>query len=384
MHKLSWFLILFFLLISLKKETEELIRFEKNIIHERTPLLERILSRLQNDSLSPASVFHIGDSHIEMRAFSEGICEALKHESITLGRGWFMPGGIFQGFLHDPFFIVDHQQNAFRTDNILSLKTDMKLGITGRSFMLDKQQNRITVSSREDFREIEILHDTRSDLLISAGKARNSNIVITSRELSEKLTVTKITFPETQKNGELSFSKTDKNPVCFYAFRVAAKPLTYSNFGVSGAKYADFFRADLWKEQLRVLKPDLLLVTLGTNDSYYQKLDTLDFGRSLRDFVRETRRLSPQTELILMTTPDTRYLGQNPPYLAYINRQIKSCSRELNVPYWDWYEVMGGENSILNWENSPYCNGDYLHFTREAYHLFGQAFVEALFKESKK
>ncbi len=46
--------------------------------------------------------------------------------------------------------------------------------------------------------------------------------------------------------------------------------ILYSGIGVNGAKYSDYNKYPLFFEQLKAVHPDLLVFSLGTNESYDQ------------------------------------------------------------------------------------------------------------------
>lgn len=376
---------LLFLLISLKNTRQEdgLLVEHASVIHQRTAKLDSLVDLLRKDSI--ASILHLGDSHIEMRSFPEGICEAIRGEGVNITRGWFLPAGIFPE-LYDADFNVIRQSHAFRTDNARTSDPELRLGLTGRTFALEEKENRVCISNREPIFELEILHDARSDLKVKAKGKKAKKAVISSRELpgilpeipGQGLTITKISLPQGCRKFELVFTKKEKERVNFYAFRITKSRVEYSNFGLSGGKFEHLILAEDVEKQVSALKPTLVIVTLGTNDCYQKDLDTASFQNKIHRLIQTVRLASPGAELVFMTAPDTRYKGNKPPHLAFVNESIKGICAKLVVPYWDWHAVMGGENAIQKWENSPYTYGDYLHFSNEAYRMFGLAFGKAL------
>ncbi|MGV3629644.1 MAG: GDSL-type esterase/lipase family protein [Bacteroidota bacterium] len=375
-----------FLLISLKGTREEdLLDKGSNVIHERTPKLDSLVDLLKKDST--AVILHIGDSHIEMRSFSEGICEAFRNEGINISKGWFLPAGIFHD-LYDADFEVTRQSHAFRTDNIRTSAPELRLGITGRTFALEEKENTICITAAEAITELEILHDSRSDLQIKpVGKKHKKSTVILQEAYQKPvglngsgLTITKIKLPVACRKFELRFTKKESQRVNFYAFRISKSRVQYSNFGVSGGKYEHFVMSRDLQKQAEALKPSLVIVTLGTNDCYQSNLDTTAFQLKIELLVQSIRAAAPGAEFVFMTAPDTKYKGSKPLHIHFVNRSIREVCKKHHLPYWDWNAVMGGENSIQNWENSPYAYGDYLHFSKEAYRMFGLAFTHALLR----
>lgn len=375
---------LLFLLISLKNSQEEdgLLVEHANVLHQRTAKLDSLVDLLRKDSA--VTILHIGDSHIEMRSFSEGICEAIRGEGVNITRGWFLPAGIFQE-LYDADFNVTRQSHAFRTDNARTSDPELRLGLTGRTFALEEKENRVCISSSEPILELEILHDTRADLKIKPKGKKGKKAVVSSVDIpGQGLTITKINLPAACRKFELRFTKKEKERINFYAFRINKSKVQYSNVGLSGGKFEHLVSTKDLAKQARVLQPSLIIVTLGTNDCYQQDLDTAHFQLKLHQLVREIRSAAPETEFVFMTAPDTKYKGNKPAHLEFVNRSIRGFCDKQRLAYWDWHAVMGGENSIQNWENSPYAYGDYLHFSKEAYRMFGLAFGKALLDRKER
>ncbi|WP_446685096.1 GDSL-type esterase/lipase family protein [Flavobacterium procerum] len=78
--------------------------------------------------------------------------------------------------------------------------------------------------------------------------------------------------------------------------------IIYSGIGVNGAKYSDYNKYPLFFEQLKSLHPDLLVFSLGTNESY-DKLDAEKYIRELREFISKIREQKIEAPIIVMTPP---------------------------------------------------------------------------------
>ncbi len=379
---------LLLLLLLSGKQDDNLIRTHENRIHNRTPELDSLMTRLKQKR--EITVLHLGDSHIEMRSFPEAIREAFEANIFPTDQGWFLPAGIFPE-LYDAKLKVTRQSKPFRTDNARTYDPELRIGLTGRTFALESKENRICISFRDTTSELEILHDNRDDLQIKVFGKQAKKAQLSCQEQTPGLAeirgtglcITKITFPPSQKL-ELRFNKKKKERVHFYAFRTLKKQVHYSNFGLSGGKFEHLFLARDLQAQAQLFQPDLVIVTLGTNDSYQKGLDTTAFRSRLLFLVQQIRLFSPKTAFVFMTAPDTRYKGSKPPHLAFVNRSIREFCQEFKLSYWDWNAVMGGENSIDQWENSPFAYGDYLHFSPESYRMFGLAFGDALLHSERE
>ena len=57
---------------------------------------------------------------------------------------------------------------------------------------------------------------------------------------------------------------------------------------------------------------------------------------------------------------------QTYPFLPQVVAALKQAAHSEGAAYWDMFEVMGGENSMVQWVNAqPQLAGkDHIHFTR--------------------
>ena len=81
------------------------------------------------------------------------------------------------------------------------------------------------------------------------------------------------------------------------------------------------------------------------------------------------KHISPDAMILFIGPSDMskRINGkmQTYPYLPDLNEALKETVIQNNGVYWDMFNVMGGENSMLSWvKHSPaWAGGDYIHFT---------------------
>lgn len=154
--------------------------------------------------------------------------------------------------------------------------------------------------------------------------------------------------------------------------------LIYDGIGVNGARFADYNKTKMFFEQLKELDSDLLVISLGTNESF-DKLEKESYLADLKSFVSNLRELLPEVS-ILFTTPPPSLVGRSAPntFAEEYAAEIQNLAEEQNIAVWDLYQVLGGNERIR--EN--YTNGlvarDYIHYTVKGYELAGSLFSEAL------
>lgn len=383
MKKSSLFAFAFISLCFQKSEDiDTLIQKEYNKIEFVSDQLKENLAYLKTNESTDKSIIHIGDSHVQIGSLYQGIKETLKSNNININEGWFYPAGLQKDYYH-PFFNVTNQSNPFIVESIKAKEPQFEVGITGRTFRMSAEKNVFSCSSIRSINTIEFLHKNTKEIKIVFGKRLrfNCKAQVETKEISPEYAVTSITFKKPTSDFKLTFENKTEKLTEFYAVRVnhLDADVSYSNFGVSGSTYKDFLSSALWQKQLIALKPTIIFITLGTNDSYVKNLDTLKFKTDLENFTQTVKTLLPRTTCVFMSAPDTKFKQNYPPSLAFVNRTIYEHCKSNNLAFWNWNAVMGGYDSMQKWENNKFSSGDWLHFSSFGYQTFGKYFVEALF-----
>ena len=152
----------------------------------------------------------------------------------------------------------------------------------------------------------------------------------------------------------------------FFSFQVFCK---------TGTKYSDYAELSELDDQLMRDRPDLVIISLGTNDAFsgssrvkfYEKIDYL---------VQKVKTLSSQSSILLTTPSDA--LRINPvagiyteiPDLQYVVEVIIKYANDHGLACWNLYQVMGGPYSVNAWFQKKMAAPDRVHFTGKGYTMF--------------
>ncbi|MFN0032151.1 MAG: GDSL-type esterase/lipase family protein [Flavobacteriales bacterium] len=116
---------------------------------------------------------------------------------------------------------------------------------------------------------------------------------------------------------------------------------------------------------------DLLILQFGGNAVPYLKNETAAraYGKAFQSQIQYMKRCAPGAA-ILVTGPSDMSTSidgvmRTWPFLAELNEGMKEAAFAEGCAFWDMFNVMGGENSMVSWvKNSPpYAGPDYTHFT---------------------
>ena len=155
--------------------------------------------------------------------------------------------------------------------------------------------------------------------------------------------------------------------------------IVYSAAGVNGAEVATFARCEDFNKQVAQISPDLVVISLGTNDAYPTGFDSKVFKDGYNEMIKGIRKYLPNVPIII-TTPGDNYRSRRRP-----NRnnekaivEMMLMAQEHNLAVWDFFSAMGGFKSIKSWRENNLCAGDMLHLSQTGYELQGELFFQAL------
>ena len=346
--------------------------------------VHQALNELKEYKKESFTIMHIGDSHIEIGQFSGEIKKQLFQDFGKGEIGWEFPYQLFNPQSMKVFPL--ETKGNWKRASIKQGKTEIPLGVTGLAFYLDDSLGELHFKKRikdDLFTKIEFLHYMpTSNFLLNCDVAK-----ISTRKVAENTGLTTLTFENPTDELVVKFNGKLMQPIIF-ALRINANQnqgVTYHKFGVAGSTMDQFLNnTTLFQEQLTYINPELLIVSLGTNDSYIDSLNVPRITKQLTAFVKQIHKTLPNTTILFTTAPDTKYQNRRPQRISEINTIIRNqVNSDPSLVMWDLNHIMGGDNSIEEWCKRLYVNSDSLHFNPRGYRLQGELFMKA-FRKAKK
>ena len=368
--------------------TDETFNPEKNEIdslmhsHAMKPVYLE-LNLLKEHKKESFTIMHMGDSHIEIGQFSGQIKKELIEEYGKGEIGWEFPYQLFNPQSMKVFPL--ETKGNWKRASIKQGKTSIPLGVTGLAFYLEDSLGELHFDKRikdEPITKIEFLHYLgENGFQFTCQGAK-----IETRNVSAHTGITALTFEKPIDEVVVKFDSKTK-PI-IYALRMNTTPshgITYHKFGVAGSTLDQFMNnTELFHEQLAYVKPELLIISLGTNDSYIDSLNVPRITKQLAAFVKQIHLTVPNTTVLFTTAPDTKYQNRRPQRITEINTIIRNqVMADPSLVLWDLNHIMGGDNSMEEWCKRLYVNSDSLHFNPRGYRLQGELFMNA-FRKGKK
>ncbi len=157
--------------------------------------------------------------------------------------------------------------------------------------------------------------------------------------------------------------------------------IIYHSIGINGASIPSFLRCNLLENHVKALNPDLVIISLGTNDAYTRKFNPEFYKSNYQKLIDIIKTAVPETAILCTVANDSylfrRYPNKNTQLAEAV---IYEIAAENNCGVYNFYQIMGGFNSSATWYKENLMVRDRIHFNREGYLLKGDLFFNALIK----
>lgn len=344
--------------------------------------------QLESGIKRKVNIVHIGDSHIQADFFSGRVRDLLQLTANfgNGGRGFVFPYAA-AGTNNPQNYAVSYQG---KWEGIRSVKRDAyaKWGLAGIVAVTKDPNATLTINpNRENNATFYEITRVKIFYPVFDKTSFNVTVVVNPAELISSYIsregFVEFEFNKPQEEITIKLSRSDPAQTQFvlqgFSLENDRAGIVYSSAGVNGAEVPTYFRCEDFDRQLRVLKPDLVIISLGTNDAHVIKFDEEAFLGNMRFMVNMIKRAYPRAS-ILLTTPGDAYRARR--YLNPHNNKVREIilqvAAETGTAVWDFYTVMGGLRSVDQWLRSQLASADRLHLTPKGYAFQGELFYEAL------
>jgi lysophospholipase L1-like esterase len=164
--------------------------------------------------------------------------------------------------------------------------------------------------------------------------------------------------------------------------------IIYSSLGVNGAHVgmlATRFREDHWTRSLQHVKPDLVVLNYGTNESTSMEFVDSSYEKTLRTAIARVRKALPKSSLLIMSPMDrgqremSGTIGTVPALRKVVAIQAKVAA-DTKVAFFNTFEAMGGEGTMGRWylAEPRMVGADLIHPMPSGAKLVGNLFFKAV------
>jgi hypothetical protein len=348
------------------------------------------LDRLVFDGIGKINIVHVGGSHIQADMWSMQVRHRLQHlvPGVRGGRGFIFPYNMAKS--NNPYwYFPEFIGNWTAVKNTQADATE-SLGLAGYAVTTSDSMATLKIGFRGDvyagyaFNRVKVLHRQDSSFTVDAFTF-DSTLTIT-KEIHPELGYTEFIY-----NGEtdtlwLRFHRETMDQLRFTLHGIVLENddpgFIYHAVGVNGASTTSWLRCERFTSELELLKPDLVILSIGINDAHDSNFSEDAYKRNYLELIRRIRSASPGAAILLTTNTDSFNARKTPNRNASAVRKVMlELSTEQGVAVWDTWGVMGGEASIRTWEAAGLAKKDRVHFHRPGYALLGDLLFTALMQD---
>ncbi|WP_081740482.1 GDSL-type esterase/lipase family protein [Aquimarina pacifica] len=359
---------------------------------EDSPAFKKLFCKLDTiarGGKEKVHVFHIGGSHIQADIYSNRLRSYLQTMSSTSKgqRGFIYPYSMAKTNNPGNYRVAfDGEWSGYRCS---VRKDSVAWGLAGvTAIFKDSLANvKIKVNGNNyhedmyDFNKIRIFYDNwTTDYKVSLKQ----DSIVTNMVENKKAHFIEYTLANSVEEIEFCVEKiADTTNAEFLMMGIELmndnEGVQYTSIGVNGGSFSYYNRCRYFDEQLLLYKPDLFIISIGTNDAYHPDFKPEAYKRYYTDMIKLIQKANPDCAVLLTVPNDSYYKRKIPnPRTREAQKIIYEVAQEQKMAVWDFYEIMGGFNSSQSWYTHKLMPRDRIHFTVMGYRIKADLLLQAL------
>jgi lysophospholipase L1-like esterase len=371
-----------------------------NSIQQDTALYNVFHSFSAADS-NVISILHLGDSHVQAGYFPLATASLLQQQFGYAGRGYIFPYSL--AGTNGPEDFRWNSTVRWSSERVVDRNKSEVLGPGGITIISHNDAPTLSFAGKPDgsmdnsFRKVQLLYDAGNTN--NTVVAPDATVTVTPAPFpgSSTLSMATLDFLSTSQSFQVRWEGTGNGPFRFYGavMQNGRNGVLYHSVGINGAMYQHYNEiSNILLAQMAVLKPQLVIISLGTNEAY-GRLDPLAFRDEIDKAVQLIRQQNPAVNILLTTPPDCmravrkgvrKKVGKKKyrtiyhtayypnPYISMVTQQIMGYARQHGIACWNFNAVNKAQKDRFAGAWAP----DHIHFNARGYQLQGQLLFEAL------
>lgn len=336
------------------------------------PFYQKLLE-LRGGQRDKVSIYQLGDSHIQSGYFSGTARSSLQEYFGNAGRGLVFPLRLAGTNQPDDYKVTS--SGGFSRNNDARGICGYNLNMASPANLQLKTNNFFGGDNR--FTRLAALMDANAGILDLEGvAAQRLDLELGNYKYSS------LSWEQLVNSASLSF-KGESSTLYGLMLESGQPGLLYHATGINGAGFYNLMDSSKLFEQLGLLNPDLIVISLGTNDAQGTYRNDV-FESNLNRFMQMLKKHCPELPVIFTLPPDSHKRGKHNADLAKVDNAIIDYAKDHSCAWWDLGKIMGGKNSVSKWRKEQMASKDLLHYTPKGYMLQGYLFYQALVKSYKK
>jgi lysophospholipase L1-like esterase len=371
-----------------------------NNIQQDTALYNVFHSFAAADS-NVISILHLGDSHVQAGYFPLATATLLQQQFGYAGRGFVFPYSL--AGTNGPEDFRWNSTVRWSSERVVDRNKSDVLGPGGIAITSQNDAPTLSFAGKPDgnmdnnFRKVQLFYDAGNTN--NTVVAPDATVTVTPAPFpgSPTMSMATLDFLQTSQSFQVRWEGTGNGPFRFYGavMQNGRNGVLYHSVGINGAQYQHYNEiSNILLAQMAVLKPQLVIISLGTNEAY-GRLDPLAFRDEIDKAVTLIRQQHPGVNILLTTPPDcmravrkgvrkkvgkkryktiyhTAYYPN--PYISMVTQQIMGYARQHGIACWNFNAVNKAQKDRFAGAWAP----DHIHFNVRGYQMQGQLLYEAL------
>ena len=340
------------------------------------------------------SIVHLGDSHVQAGFFTEAVRIPMQMKWGNAGRGLITPLKITQ--TNEPFDYRFTSEVEWQYNRCLGKLFSSRVGVGGILIEPDTTDFDIFIEAMsrygEDvkFNRIRLFHAPTDSFPQLQVIDEPDGLVVHSANAGETCFSWDKLINAISLRG-VNNSAPSNAAIYGAALENSCNGIIVHAIGNNSATYQCYNRIDDYGKKLASLRPNLVIISLGTNESVNSALTPERLEREIDKLVCTVKQENPDALLLLTTPADNKlrqtkkdkrgrritYYAENENTVCVVET-IKKYGVKHNIAVWDWYAIAGGKGACETWINEEGMKDDHIHYTQKGYILQGNLLYNSI------
>lgn len=346
---------------------------------------------------SKLNILHIGGSHVQADVFTNRIRNNFNelNDGLCSGRGMIFPYSAAK--TNNPHNYKVSSKGEWRATRNVNEERNAALGLTGIAVTTNDASAEITIDlnpndtvKRWHFNRLRILGYASSPYVIPMLKLNDTSY----HEADFDSVTSSYLFKMTDNYDRFSivFQQNDTVNHDFTLTGILPENdndgIIYHSIGVNGAEVGSYLSCENFVNDLELIKPDVAVFAIGINDTFAEEYSDSAFIANYDSLITMIEQVSPDCFYIFITNNDSFRKEKIEGQTYYHVNENGDNAREVfyilaekhDAALWDLFNIMGGMESMMRWEEEGLAKKDKIHFTNKGYILIGDLFFNALMR----